>query len=86
MACHADGAAAGAVCCVVGGGGEGPVLKMCTNSSDGVPLPPTCRLGAPRSAAALALPGDAGRVPAPAPGRRISRPLEPAEPIPLVLS
>jgi hypothetical protein len=86
MACHSGGEASGAVCCLVGGGAEGPVLKVCTKSRDGMPLPPTCRLAPPRAVAALGLPGDAGMIRAQVPGRAVSRPHEPADPVPLLLS
>lgn len=86
MACHADGSAAGASCCLVGGGADGPVFKTCTQSRDGVPLPPTCRLASPRAADVLPAPLLAGRADVSTPMRPISRSHEPADPVPLLFS
>jgi len=85
MACHANGAATGAICCRVAGS-DGPVFKLCGESRDGVPLPPVCRMAAPRPAAVLSSPAPNGLADAAGAARPLNRSLEPADPVPLRLS
>jgi hypothetical protein len=85
MACHANGASSGAICCRVAGA-DGPVFKLCGESRDGVPLPPVCRMAAPRAVEPLSLPAPSGRAVVTLFAHPLMRSPEPAEHVPLALS
>jgi len=85
MACHANGAKPGAVCCRLGLDG-GPVFKLCGESRDGVPLPPACTLSRPVVSETLTPPTFSGLAISLHAARPASLSPEPADPVPLRLS
>ena len=85
MACHANGAAGGAICCRVAGS-DGPVFKLCGESRDGLPLPTVFRMATARTPEALSSPAPTGRASVLYAARPIARSSEPADPVPLRLS